>query len=638
MKTIKQKILVSFCITGAVTILVIHLSTSAALKSNLSRQSEILSRELSELVNEILETQHRIFRIRIAQINAQTNQVSDEIATYPNIGTTIDRFLITRLNGILSSFKDYIDFAVLLDRDVRHLASYPSDTGADVSMQWIEDYFRSWYPEKKPKDFPIKHAPNGAPYYTSVTRHNNDFIKSFRLSQYSASSSLISISSTRSVTDDFGDPIALLAVGRILNRYTKPLQDLYDATKLPCAIYADTSPISHAGFHCRKDQGSTSEKDENDTNIEKDLVLDQTLLQKIYGSTRPCFSDLTVSGISYKAIYSPLISSENEKIGAFCVAMPQKRIARIKQSLLIHGKKSKEEIEHWIFYIGILSLLIFVGISLIISVFIERPIRRVIEGLFHATSTITEASAMVSASSSQIAQGASEQATSSGYTLTSLNEMAEASRKASQLTDGSNLLMQANIKKSVQTINFIAELTEKAILIEKDSDKISTIIQNIETIAFQTNLLALNAAIEAARAGDSGSGFAVVAEEVRRLAKDTSESAGSTRELLNMTLKRISESADSMRNIKSDFDEIVKSATIMGDKSTAIAEATRQLTKNMEMIGKGLEEVESVIGQNTASAEEFAAASQEMDAHADYLKYYVRCLTEMVGLKKDAVK
>ena len=106
--------------------------------------------------------------------------------------------------------------------------------------------------------------------------------------------------------------------------------------------------------------------------------------------------------------------------------------------------------------------------------------------------------------------------------------------------------------------------------IEADSDKTGKIIKTIDEIAFQTNLLALNAAVEAARAGEAGAGFAVVAEEVRNLAMRAAEAAKSTQTLLEGTIKQVKISAAAVRAMSEDFEGIVESATVMGEKTAAI--------------------------------------------------------------------
>jgi methyl-accepting chemotaxis protein len=230
-----------------------------------------------------------------------------------------------------------------------------------------------------------------------------------------------------------------------------------------------------------------------------------------------------------------------------------------------------------------------------------------------------------------MATGASDQAAAAEEASASLTQMAATSKSTSELTIGAGNLMSENIKKSVRTVQIFIELTEKVKLIVNDSDRISQIIRSIEEIAFQTKLLALNAAIEAARAGGSGSGFAIVAQEVRELARKTEESAKTTQQLLEVTIQRVSESAESINEMNDDFEGIIRTATNMGDKTNAITEASKELALNIDYISQGVNEMDRVAQENAANAEEFAGSSEQLSSEAQRLKQHIKELTVIVG-------
>ena len=152
--------------------------------------------------------------------------------------------------------------------------------------------------------------------------------------------------------------------------------------------------------------------------------------------------------------------------------------------------------------------------------------------------------------------------------------------------------------------------------IDQSSAQIVSIIKTIEDIAFQTNVLALNASVEAARAGDSGKGFSVVAEEVRSLATKSAEAAQNTSNLINRSIQDVqtgTESTDlavSAMQVISDCIQSIK--TLMDD----IDAASVQQSKMIVLVENGIKEISAVVQSNSASAEKSAAVSKELSDQA----------------------
>ena len=271
-----------------------------------------------------------------------------------------------------------------------------------------------------------------------------------------------------------------------------------------------------------------------------------------------------------------------------------------------------------------------IGISFWMARSITRPIEKTVEGLYQGAEQIAAASMQVASSSQSLAESATEQAAAVQESSATLEEMNAMSRETSDLTTGAGELMNKNIQKSGQSLKALINVTRKMTQIEADSDKISQIIKTIDEIAFQTNLLALNAAVEAARAGEAGAGFAVVADEVRNLAIRATEAAKDTQELLDNTVQGINDSAGSIKSVNRDFEGIIESATVLGEKTAGISEASKEVANGIAQISNATHEIDNVTQRTAASAEESAAAAEELSAQAEQMNGFVSMLLSIV--------
>ena len=282
-------------------------------------------------------------------------------------------------------------------------------------------------------------------------------------------------------------------------------------------------------------------------------------------------------------------------------------------------------------------LLVVTVIATVVWIFtssaLARQLTRIADQLDAGATQIASASKQIADAGQMVAAGASEQAGSLSGIVTTLDNMGARSKEVSALTGGADELMRQNIEKSGQSLKALIEMTSAMNRIVADSAEMGKIIKTIDEIAFQTNILALNAAVEAARAGEAGAGFAVVAEEVRNLASRAAEAAKTTQEKLETNTDLIRHAASGVQGVNQNFEAIVETATIIGEKVRSITLATEQLSSSISDLSRQTHGVDTVVQSNAASSEESASSAEELSAQAAEISSLV---DQMVALVKGA--
>ena len=267
-------------------------------------------------------------------------------------------------------------------------------------------------------------------------------------------------------------------------------------------------------------------------------------------------------------------------------------------------------------------------------------LRELISGITDGVTQIASAAEELSAVTEQTSAGVNSQKVETDQVATAMHEMAatvqEVARNAEEASEAAVAADQQAREGDKVVGEAIAQIERLAIEVghsteamghlKRESDKIGSVLDVIKSVAQQTNLLALNAAIEAARAGEAGRGFAVVADEVRSLAQRTQQSTEEIEELiagLQSGTLQVANSMDSSRSLTDSSVELTRRAgeslgnitrtvsTIQG-MNQQIAAAAEQQSAVAEEINRSVLNVRDVSEQTSAASEETAASSIEL--------------------------
>ncbi len=278
----------------------------------------------------------------------------------------------------------------------------------------------------------------------------------------------------------------------------------------------------------------------------------------------------------------------------------------------------------------------------------QHEMKHVVSDIIDASIELASASQQLSDASGQVAEASQQQSDAATTMASTIEEMTVSIDRLSENAEEAQGLSSSSNDKSKQGVVVIRQAGEEMQKISSTvtnaakeiselgelSGQISSIIQTIQAIADQTNLLALNAAIEAARAGEQGRGFAVVADEVRGLAARTSTSA----QEITSTIDRIQEGTrNSVKTMQDGVRQVEYGATLSAQAGDAIHEIQAGSARVLEVftdisinlreqaqantdIAKSVEDIAQMTETNSSAAQQVAVAASELTKMASHLK------------------
>jgi len=282
----------------------------------------------------------------------------------------------------------------------------------------------------------------------------------------------------------------------------------------------------------------------------------------------------------------------------------------------------------------------------------NSSLRNILSEMMSSAANMAAASEQLTSSARKLSLGAGDQVERAAQVATASTQMNQATddiaRNSNKISESASETVkiarggQEIVHKAIREVNLIAETVETASDFVKElgeqSDKIGDLVTIINEIADQTNLLALNAAIEAARAGEHGRGFAVVADEVKKLAERTSSS---TTEIVTMTTAirdGVGHTVDSMNKAKNNvsagveysskaeaaLQDIIASIDTLYEGIQQTAASIEEMSATTDEITKDINQISEVTKGALTSTEEITAAAQGLSGLASNLRTTVQ--------------
>ena len=276
--------------------------------------------------------------------------------------------------------------------------------------------------------------------------------------------------------------------------------------------------------------------------------------------------------------------------------------------------------------VTVLGIILFVCLGFYFVRQVTRPIHRVVTNLKKTSGQIAEAAEEIAQSVNALVEGTSLQTGAVEETCTVTEELKSSNSKYEELVDTLKTILASLLQSGMDVFSVLKQAKNAMKSIKKTSEETSQIVQTIEKIAFQTNLLALNASVEAARAGDAGSGFSVVSDDIRGLGTRSTHAARNSIALIDKTISKVSSGNDYIGMSIGKFNDygiqsvhVARYIDLVGELSKKQLDGMNQILAAVESIGRSSHEsaawageCSTVAGKTAAQAESVRTALEDL--------------------------
>lgn len=362
MKSIKYKMLLSFCITALISITLLGVVISLKMNQSILQQSESFVADMKQSTYETLYSPHQ------TSVNWMRNSIRrsvDRLCQASSLIANLESAQLKALEAELytTAMNQKLDFAIMLNLHGQVEASFP----AGIYEIEFEQYMQSWEFGAHLLHALQDETTDTNRVWEAFSRHDSHILEVLGLSERDLSGKgALSIVAAGIVKNDFDEPLGLCLIGKLLNDDEEFLQQLHEITGFASMIYLDTVPIAHAGFG--SDQKETVERSA--------LQIQPEVQADIFHADEGKSLTLALAGDTYITACSALKSFAGTPLGIFCTGVPESQIVKMQEKIFFHNVATKKSIQNWILGIGGISLSFFAAISLVIATRITGPIKQ----------------------------------------------------------------------------------------------------------------------------------------------------------------------------------------------------------------------------------------------------------------------